>query len=388
MTVRDGVLLGVVLLPVLIGLYAYIGYPMLLWVVSRGRRRAVVPAAAAWPQISICVCAYNEERRIRDTIERLLALDYPAERRQIVIASDASTDATDDIVREYADRGVQLVRLPVRGGKTAAELYAAPFLTGEIIVNTDASVRVREDSLKPLISAFADPTVGVASGRDVSVSSLSEEASGGEAGYVGYEMTIRALESAVHGIVGASGCYYAARRDVHGMSLPAELSRDFASALSAERLGYRAVSVDAALCAVPRTPSLHKEYARKVRTITRGMGTLWHLRALLDPTTHGVFAFFLWSHKIARWAVPLAAIPALLALVVLAFDHVLALAVLLLGALALVATAVAWWAPEGRALPRVISLPAFAVLGNLAVVVALWKALDGETHAVWEPTRR
>src|SRR5690606_27846349 len=127
-------------------------------------------------------------------------------------------------------------------------------------------------------------------------------------GYVGYEMWIRDLETRVAGIIGSSGCYYAIRPELHRLPLPEALSRDFSSALHAREHGYRAVSVPQATCAVPRGTSLKKEYRRKVRTITRGMQTLWYKRHLLDPVRYGSFAWMLWSHKICRWMLPWAAL--------------------------------------------------------------------------------
>src|SRR5690606_18334018 len=190
-----------VALPLLLGVYAYAGYPALLWLLQRTRRERPVAEPEEWPRISITVPAYNEEAQIRGTIESLLRLDYPADRRQILIVSDASTDRTDDIVREYADRGVELLRMPERRGKGAAENAAAQRLTGEIIVNTDASIRIAPDALKPLIARFTDPRVGLASGRDVSVAHVEEDANRGESGYVGYEMWVRKLETRIDGIV-------------------------------------------------------------------------------------------------------------------------------------------------------------------------------------------
>src|SRR5690606_3590188 len=192
-----------------------LGYPAVLWVLQRFRRPRPVRDPDEWPTISITVPAYNEEAQIRGTIESLLATDYPEEKRQILIVSDASTDRTDEIVREYADRGVQLLRVTERRGKGAAENAAAPHLTGEIVINTDASVRITPHSLKPLIARFTDPRVGLASGRDVSVAHVDDDANRGESGYVGYEMWIRKLETRLDGIVGASGCFYAIRAHLH-----------------------------------------------------------------------------------------------------------------------------------------------------------------------------
>ena len=370
--------------------YAYAGYPLLLWIAGRVRRRsdAAPPAGWEWPRVSITVPAYNEEREIAATLNGLLALDYPPERRQIVVVSDASTDRTDDIVRGYAGRGVELVRMPRRSGKTAAENAAAARLTGDVVVNTDASIRIPPGSLKALVAAFADPRVGLASGRDVSVARLDAAANPGEGRYVGYEMWVRRLETRAGGIVGASGCFYAIRADLHRTRLPEGLSRDFAAALVTRRAGYRAVSVDEAVCLVPRTASLRGEYRRKVRTMTRGMQTLAHLRRLLDPVRHGRFAWMLFSHKLCRWAVPWAAALAFAAVLVLAPSEVWARVVAALGIAGLTLAAIGIMWPENRSLPRLLALPTYAVMGNAAALHASLRALFGARNAVWEPTRR
>ena len=372
-------------------LYAYLLYPLTLKVatVLRGRQQSA-PASFGddWPSITITIPAYNEASQIADLLESVLRLDYPRGRLQILVVSDASDDGTDDIVRSYASRGIELLRMPVRGGKSAAENAARELLRGDIVVNTDASIRIDPGALKPLIARFADPTVGLASGRDVSVTRVDGELNVGESSYVGYEMWIRSLETDLSGIVGASGCFYAIRRELHESAVPEGLSRDFAAALVTREHGYRAVTVNEAVCYVPRVPSLHSEYRRKVRTIARGMGTLHFKRHLLNPLRHGLFAWMLFSHKACRWAAPWAAVLGLVGVLALAPFNALALvaaaAALGVGVLALVG----WNWPEGRKLPRMFSMPAFLVAGNVAVLHATLKALRGERHAVWEPTRR
>src|SRR5215472_520610 len=189
-------------MPVGLVAYAYFGYPILLAGVGAMRRsRPPLAEPSEWPHITITVPAFNEAGAIAATIDRLLATDYPMDRRHVLIVSDASTDGTDDIVRGYADRGVELLRLPVRGGKTAAENAAARAVRSEIIVNTDASVQMRPGALKPLVCALEDRTVGVASGRDVSAGDVAVEGNAGESGYVGYEMRVRALETLIGSII-------------------------------------------------------------------------------------------------------------------------------------------------------------------------------------------
>jgi cellulose synthase/poly-beta-1,6-N-acetylglucosamine synthase-like glycosyltransferase len=369
--------------------YAYAGYPFLLWLLATLRpRRAVLPGDEDWPRVSFSLPAYNEEASIATTLERLLEVDYPADRREILVISDASTDRTDEIVRGFASRGVELLRMPERRGKTAAENAAREHLRGEIVVNTDASVRIHRDALKPLIRQFADPGVGLASGRDVSVTRMERDLNVGESGYVGYEMWVRDLETSVGSIVGASGCFYAIRRPLHMAPVPEALSRDFAAALVTREHGLRAVSVSEAVCFVPRIASIRREYRRKVRTMTRGLGTLWFKRHLLNPFRHGLFAWSLLSHKLVRWLVPWAFATAIVALALLAPRETWAALALAAGLGTLALAAVGWWWPEDTPAPRLAAMCAYFASGMLAAIVAWTNALRGELHPVWEPTRR
>jgi cellulose synthase/poly-beta-1,6-N-acetylglucosamine synthase-like glycosyltransferase len=368
--------------------YTYALYPAILKLLPPRNYPDTSADPSEWPRVSITVPVYNEARQIRDTIESLLRIDYPAERRQILFVSDASSDGTDQVIAEYSARGVELLRMPERGGKTAGENAARALLIGDIIINTDASIRIRPDAVKPLVRRFADPTVGVSTGRDVSTGHHEDDGNVGESGYVGYEMWVRDLETKAGGIVGASGSLYAIRRDLHQHLLPSALSRDFASALVARESGYRAVSVPEAACVVPRTTSLRKEYRRKVRTMVRGIETLFYKRHLLNPRKHGRFAWMLFSHKLCRWLVPWALGLGLVGLALLSLTFPPARLVLVVPTAILLLAAVGWVWPEGRAAPRLVSVPAFAVAANVAAIVALVKAMRGELDPIWEPTRR
>ncbi len=374
-------------LPAALLVYAYAVYPAILWLLAREQ---TPPAASGreLPLVSVVIPAYNEEAQIRGAVEALIAQDYPSARRQILILSDASTDRTDDIVREYAARGVELLRMPVRSGKTAAENASCGLLRGEIVVNSDASIRMHPAALRLLVAAMADPHVGVASSRDVSITRDLSSANVAEAGYVGYEMHVRALETRTGGIVGASGSGYAIRAALHRLPVRDDLSRDFSAALTARTHGFTAVSVDEALCFVPRTTSLRAEYRRKVRTIARGVETLLHNRHLLDPSRYGLFSWKLMSHKVCRWLVPVSVIPGAIGLLLLATGHWWAAVLLGAGVLgALIAVLGALW-PSSRPMPRAISLVTFAAAANVAVVHALYRVVHGHEDHLWEPTRR
>jgi len=279
--------------------------------------------------------------------------------------------------------------LPRRSGKTAAENASASVARGDVVINLDATIRLTDGALKALVSAMADPAVGVASGRDVSVGSETGDLNEGESGYVDYEMRLRAWETRAGSIVGASGCFYAMRKELHAVQFPEELSRDFASVLIARDMGFRSVSVDEAICAVPRTAALSSEYRRKVRTMARGLRTLWHMRRLLNPLRHGRFAWMLFSHKLCRWLIPLVLPLVPLALLLLALSQG-GLWWLPLGFVALVLgfgwIALTW--RSGKAPPYPVAAAGY-VLGSVAAGVSAWvSAIATSGTSVWEPTRR
>lgn len=383
------IVVAVALSPLLIAGYAYLGYPAILWLVASSRRATgEFRAVAEWPLITLTVPVYNAAATISATIERLLLVAYPRDRVQILVISDGSTDGTDDVVRGYASQGVELHRMPQRRGKTAAENAAIAFARGEIVVNVDATVLVPADALKPLIAAFTDPTVGVASGRDISVGDLEGESTSAESAYVGYEMWVRDLETRVGSIVGASGCFYAIRRAVHATPLPSHLSWDFASALVARELGYRSVSVPSATCLVPRTAKIRTESRRKVRTMARGLRTLFYKRALMNPRRYGAFSLMLISHKLLRWLPYLLVPVALGALMLLATEDLRArmiLGVLVGGG---IAGAIGTRLRHRSGLFAPFALAGFAAAVVNAGFLAWVEAVRRTPMATWEPTPR
>jgi cellulose synthase/poly-beta-1,6-N-acetylglucosamine synthase-like glycosyltransferase len=380
---------GLVVAPFAAALYAYVGYPLVLMVASRVRRGSVpISTRLEWPAVTITLPVYNVASRIGTTIERLLDIDYPRDRLQILVISDASNDGTDDVVRTFASRGVELLRLETRRGKTTAENVALASARGEIIVNVDASILLPSGSLKSLVRVFDDETIGVASGRDVSVGEHERGPTSGESRYVGYEMWVRDLETRLGGIVGASGCCYAARAQIQRTVLRGDLARDFASALIARRLGLRAVSVNEATAVVPRTPSLRAETKRKARTMAQGLETLRYGASLMNPFRHGAFAVALASHKLARWLVYLSLPFAVIGIAWLALTSRVALALLLAMVLGAAMGIVAMRWPAGRRVPLPFALAGFALASTLGGLQAWLLAMRQQRLPMWEPTRR
>lgn len=370
-------------LSVLFVVYAYVGYPLALKVLSRIRSRPVRKGDII-PTVSFVITAYNEERRIRDKIENTLKLVYPQEKLEIIVASDGSSDRTDEIVMSFESRGVRLVRATRRGGKEATQQMAVAASRGEILVFSDVATAVAADAVARIVRNFHDPTVGCVSSVDRFID--AEGRVSGEGAYVRYEMFLRGLETRVGSLVGLSGSFFAARRSVC-REWAADLQSDFNTLLNAVKAGLRGVSDPEAVGYYRNLTDERKEFDRKVRTVQRGIAVFMRGRALLNPLRYGLFSWQLLSHKLCRWLVPFAMIAALVSNACLALESASYLALLCLQvAFYVVALAGLWLGSFPGS--RLIKLPSFLFLVNLSILKAWYRYLKGERLVKWDPSMR
>ena len=362
-------------------LYAYLGYPCALMALSFFRDRPVKKAETGDqpPRVSFIITARNEEARIREKIENTLGQDYPPAALEIIVASDCSTDRTDDIVSEYSGR-VRLVRAAERRGKEAAQQLALQSASGEILIFSDVATALASDGVSGMVASFADPTVGCVSSVDRFVDAGGRVS--GEGAYVRYEMFLRGLESRVNGLVGLSGSFFAARREVC-RRWAADRQSDFNTLLNAVEMGLRGV-LDVRTAGYYRDiADGRRELERKVRTVVRGMFVLATNARMLNPLRYGLFAWQLASHKLCRWLVPLAMIGAAASNVLLASGSPFYGAILLLqGGFYAAALAGLWTGAP------ILRIPAYLFLANLGVLMAWLRFTRGERIAMWSPSER
>ncbi|MGQ9424678.1 glycosyltransferase family 2 protein [Gilvimarinus sp. F26214L] len=366
-------------------LYSYFIYPLLLLVLGRSGKELDAPSDPAFaPRFTLIITAYNEARRIRRKLNNALALNFDKSRLEIIVASDCSDDGTDDIVREFENDGVRLVRAPERLGKEHAQQCAIREASGDIIVFSDVATEMPTDALQKLSRYFSDPEIGAVSSEDRFISASGQVA--GEGAYVRYEMWLRQRESRLAGLVGLSGSFFAARRDVcqhwdiHSPS-------DFNTALNSARLGYRAVTAPDVLGYYPDLKDPTKEYARKIRTVIRGMTSLARHPDVLNPFSYGLFSFQVFSHKLMRWMVPwflLALVAVNAALINQGVIYQLTLA----AQLALYALAAAAHYSSGLRGRGAVRLVYFFVQVNAAILAASCRFLSGTRMTVWNPSAR
>ncbi|HEX8722809.1 MAG TPA: glycosyltransferase family 2 protein [Pyrinomonadaceae bacterium] len=365
--------------------YAYVGYPVLVYAVARLRPRAVRRAGRE-PRVSVVITAYNEERDLAAKLENTLALDYPAEKLEVIVASDCSTDRTDEIARSFAARGVRLHRQSARLGKTAAQNAAVELASGEVILFSDATTLYRPDVLRVMLPSFADETVGCVAGRLVYVDPADTGVGRGARSYWGYETFIKEQESRARSLIGVSGCLYAVRRAAY-VPLYHEACSDFIIATKMVEQGLRAVYEPAAVCTEETNRRSDRELQMRVRVIAQTYTDLWRHRAMLNPLRGGFYSVELFSHKVLRYAVPVflaALFASSAALAPRSWFYALAAG----AQVCFYAAALLGWLAERAGLKvRPLALPHYFVLANVAPVLAFAKFARGERYASWETVR-
>jgi cellulose synthase/poly-beta-1,6-N-acetylglucosamine synthase-like glycosyltransferase len=365
--------------------YTYAGYPILLFLLSKLRPRPV-RRSESLPTVSLIITAYNEEKDLPAKLENTLALDYPRERLEIIVASDCSTDRTDEIARGFSGRGVRLIRQPERLGKTAAQNAAVSAAKGEIILFSDATSLYPADVVRRIVPGFADATVGCVAGRLVYVDPAQSRIGRGARSYWGYESFLKTYESRIGSLIGASGCLYAVRRLAY-VPLYHEACSDFIIATKMVEQGLRAVYEPEAVCTEETNRHPAKEMKMRVRIITQTFSDLWRHRAMMNPLRSGFYAVQLWSHKVMRYLVPFFLLSFLGASAILAAGSIPFRVLLALQLLACGAGLLALALDHAGIRSRLLAFPQYFLLANLASLIGLYKFLRGERYARWEPIR-
>jgi cellulose synthase/poly-beta-1,6-N-acetylglucosamine synthase-like glycosyltransferase len=363
--------------------YSYFGYPLSLYLISLmgviNHEKRII-----YPNVSIIVTAFNEKERIREKIENTLSIAYPNDKIEIIIASDGSTDGTNEIISSYAGKGIYLLAIPFRGGKESAQKEAVRRSKGEILVFSDVSTMIEPDGIEQIVSNFADPQVGCVSSRDVVIGPDGKP--GGEGLYVRYEMWLRTLESRVNSLVGLSGSFFAAWRDVCS-DFAEDLDSDFRTLLNCVKEGKRGIMDPMAIGYYRDISDPRKEFDRKVRTVLRGMTVFFRNTEYLNIFKYGLFSYQYLCHKLLRWLVPLFMITSFLAIGIMSF-HSLAYLILFFSIFAVLSYSLLIHMKFICNPIRIMTVPVYFIVVNLSILTAWWKYLKKQRVTIWNPTKR
>ena len=338
------------------------------------------------PSVTVLITAYNEEDAIRAKLENTLTLEYPTEKLEILVASDGSTDGTDDIVREFESRGVRLFRQEGRVGKTETQNNAVARATGEIVLFSDATTEYEPDVLRKLLPAFADETVGCVAGRLIYVDTASSNVGKGARSYWNYETFIKTAESSACSLIGASGCLYAVRKSAY-VAMYAEACSDFLICTMLYRQGLRSVFEPSAVCFEDTNRRPSDEMRMRVRVISQTYTDLWRNIDMMNPLRSGLYAVELISHKVLRYAVPVLLLALLISNIFVAQQSIFFSIILSAQVLFYLMALVGWVLEKFGVRLTFLVIPLYFVLANLACVIAFFRFLRGERISTWEPIR-
>ena len=405
-------------------IYVYLGYPVLIKLLA-GKGHPIAKDDSYQPKVSILIAAFNEEKDIADTIYNKLALDYPADKLEIIVVSDESEDRTDEIVQEIAAKqkekafvipnsaqsgipnsdhsvilnsiqdplndtdqskgvSIRLVRQTPRAGKTAGLNLIAPQAKGDILVFSDANSLYERNALRYLVSNFADPKMGYVTGKMVYVTSDGSLIGDGCSSYMKYENWLRDRETDVGSIVGVDGGVDAIRANLFEQLRPDQLP-DFVQPLKVAEKKYRVVYEEKALLKEEALDDSSREYKMRVRVSLRALWALHDMRALLNPFKYRVFALQMLSHKLLRY---LAFIPLLCCffsnIALLSTSPFYLLTMIMQFAFYAMAFLGKLRMSDERA-PVYLTLPYYFTLLNVACAHATWRYLKGEKQVIWKP---
>jgi len=354
--------------------HTHLTYPLALAALERLRGPRPEPPAKAGrpPRVSLIVAAFDEEEVIAAKVADALALDYPRERLELIVASDGSTDRTAEVAREA---GADLILELPRQGKMATQNAAVERASGEIVAFSDANARWEPAALGALVGAFDDPGVGYACGQ---VRFLDPDGDNEEGAYWRYEMWVRELESRAGGITAGNGGIYAVRRGAYRFLAPSR-SHDLSLPFLLRKDGWRSVYVPAARAEEKMVPSIDGEFARKRRMMVGIPDIVWADR-MWDPRGYGpLYAFEVLSHRVLRYASPLLHLAALASnLTLLGRGRIYRMALAVQAgtfALAAAADLLPW---------RAARLPRYYVVVTASIALGCWDRWRNGPPAAWE----
>jgi cellulose synthase/poly-beta-1,6-N-acetylglucosamine synthase-like glycosyltransferase len=360
-------------------MYVYLGYPLLLVMFGLFRRISLSTSESYLPKVSVLIAARNEEKDIGWKIRETLAWEYPADLIDVLVASDASEDRTDAIVQSIRDPRLRFIRLSTRSGKNTALNHLASIATGDLLMFTDANSGISPVSLRSMVRHFADPRVGCVTGWEGTAQSEVQALGVAGQASLDYESSINALESRLGTVLICDGSIFCIRRSLF-RQLDPDLANDLELPLWVAYNGYKLLYEPNARSAEKPTSLPAEEFHRRRRICAQGVLGMWKLRDLL----RGLRAWQFLSRKFLRWLtlVPMALI--LIASIALRGSSRFQLLI----ALEVCFCMLALWgwvaALIGTKSPRVISLPFFFMLLNLAALIGFVEACFGRRFAIWE----
>ncbi|MBQ7661912.1 MAG: glycosyltransferase [Prevotella sp.] len=309
--------------------YTYLGYGILLFLLlklkqlfCKKEQKPVLPAdESQFPDVTLMICAFNEEEIIKEKMENIRQLDYPKDKLCVMWVTDGSSDHSNELLSEYGDE-ITLVFSPERRGKAAAMQHGLQVNKSEYVVFTDANTMLNPGSIKEIVRLFMREDVGCVSGeKRVAARHEGQAAAEGEGIYWKYESTLKRWDSALYSAMGAAGELFAVRMSVYEAAPSNALLDDFMISMLILKKGYKIAYTSDAYAMEYGSANMEEESKRKRRIAAGGLQSIWWLRSLMNPFKFPITSFLFVSHRVLRWSITpfalLALIPLNVALVMM-----------------------------------------------------------------------
>lgn len=380
-------LIVITLVALFIPVYVYIGYPLLLIVLDRMVKGKALATANITPTVSLIVSCYNEVDVVEQKIKNCLAIDYPLAQMEIIFVSDGSDDGTDEIIKQYCDERIKIIRQEGRLGKTMGLNLAIAEAVGEIVVFSDANAMYKADAIKMLVRNFHELSVGYVVGAAIYQDDEVSSAGSSENVYWQYEMFIKKIESKLHSVVGGDGAIYAIRKSLY-QPLDQEDINDFVNPLQIIANGYRGIFDADAICYEQTAGDFDKEGKRKQRIVNRSFTGLMKNKTVLNPFKFGFYALEVLSHKLLRWLIPFFILIAAVGIIALAqmkieiFQWLLLLGIVFSWSIVLGELLKDW-----SSCPSILLIPYYFYLVNINSMEGVIQSLRGKVQITWSTPR-
>ena len=370
---------------ILLVIYTYAGYPLSVIFLSLFAKKEVKKGFYE-PTVTVLITAYNEENNIASKLEDTLSLEYPKEKMEIVVASDGSNDKTEEIVRDYQSKGVRLIRVEGRVGKTETQNRAVKQAKGDIIIFSDATTKYDKSAIRKIVRNYHDPSVGAVSGRYEYYNPNGAPTGMGTILFWKYENFIKSRQTKIRTITGCCGCIYSVKKSLYE-PLPANIISDLVEPLKILEKGYRIAFEPEAVAYEATEKKASDEFSMRVRVITRGMNGLLFVKNLFNPWKYNFVAFQLFSHKVLRWSIPFLMMGLLISNAFL-LEYFFYRITFFLQVIFYAAAIFGWiWSQRGKKI-KMLSIPFYFCLVNLASAIALGNIVKGRKMVTWETIRK
>ena len=350
----------------------------------------ILPADEELPNVTLMICAFNEEDIIREKMENIRAIDYPKEKFCVMWVTDGSSDHSNELLREYEE--VTLVYSPERRGKAAAMQHGLKENKADYVVFTDANTMLNTNSIREIIRQFMMPNVTCVSGeKRVAARTEGEVAAEGEGLYWKYESTLKRWDSEFYSAMGAAGELFAVKMSAYREAPSNALLDDFMMSMLMVRDGHRIAYTSEAYAMEYGSADMHEESKRKRRIAAGGLQSIWWLRSLMNPFKYPVVSFLFISHRVLRWSITPFAMLALIPLnIILILQNAgwIYTAIGILQALFYIATLIGWLQARSGRKSRLFYVPYYFMFMNINVFRGISYLSTHHQSGTWEKAKR